>query len=75
MRMIYVLLLLYLCVCMCPHIIEVKGVCGVYQYIFSCEDAKNADTLDVASRSAQTTSNHVTPVRQSLLQIRKNILS
>ena len=39
MCMIYGLLLLYLCVCMYPHIIEVKRVCGVYQYIFSCEES------------------------------------
>ncbi len=29
----------YLCVCMCPHIIEVKRVYGVHQYIFSCEES------------------------------------
>ena len=39
MCMIYALLLLYLCVCMYPHIIEAKGVYGVYQYIFSCEES------------------------------------
>ena len=33
--MIYVLLLLYICVCMCPYIIEVKRVYDVYQYMFS----------------------------------------
>jgi hypothetical protein len=37
--MIYALLSLYLCVCMCPHIIEMKRVYDVYQYIFSREES------------------------------------
>ena len=35
--MIYALLLLYLCVCVCPHILELNRVYDVYQYIFSGE--------------------------------------
>ena len=49
MHMIYALLLLYLCVCMCPHIIEVKRVYGVYQYIFSCEESALAMHLTKVS--------------------------